>query len=120
MQLFGNENAQYNLVVTRDGILNFPQIGPISVAGLKFSDFKESLQQRISEQMIGVKASITMGPLRSIRVFVLGDAYRPGSYTVSSLSTITNALFVGGRRESTGFASKKIVTESLKFGTRHL
>ena len=96
VQLFGNENAQYNLVVTRDGILNFPKIGPISVVGLEFSELRQSLQLQISEQLIGVKASITMGPLRSIRVFVLGDAYRPGSYTVSALSTMTNALFVSG------------------------
>lgn len=96
LQLFGNQNALYNLVVGRDGILNVPEIGPVAVSGLKFSDMTRSLQQRISDQMIGVRASITMGPLRSIRVFVLGDAYRPGSYTVSALSTMTNALFVSG------------------------
>lgn len=96
IQLFGNENAQYNLVVTRDGLLNFPGIGPISVVGLEFSGLQKTLQQRVSEQLIGVKISITMGPLRSIRVFVLGDAYRPGSYTVSALSTLTNALFLSG------------------------
>lgn len=96
VQLFGSENAQYNLVVTREGVLNFPEIGPISVVGLTFSDLRQSLQQRVSEQMLGVSASISMGTLRSIRVFLLGDVYRPGSYTVSSLSTTTNALFVGG------------------------
>jgi polysaccharide export outer membrane protein len=96
LQLFGNQNALYSLVVARDGVLNVPEIGPIPVAGLKFSDLVTTLQQRITEQMIGVKASITMGPLRSIRVFILGDAYRPGSYTVSALSTMTNALFVSG------------------------
>ena len=52
--------------------------------------------------MIGVKASITMGRLRSIRVFILGDAHRPGSYTVSSLSTMTNALLVSGGVSSIG------------------
>src|SRR6056297_3624811 len=46
--------------------------------------------------MIGANVSVSMGELRSIRVFVLGDAQRPGSYTVSSLSTITNALFASG------------------------
>jgi len=96
VQLFGKDNEQYDLVVTREGVLNFPGIGPVSVAGLTFSEMKKNLQQRIKEQMIGVKASITMGVLRSIRVFVLGDAERPGSYTVSSLTTITNALFVSG------------------------
>ncbi len=46
--------------------------------------------------MIGTQASVGIGELRSIRVFVLGDAETPGSYTVSGLSTITNALFVSG------------------------
>jgi protein involved in polysaccharide export with SLBB domain len=57
---------------------------------------KEVIEGRISEQMIGVRTSITMGELRSIRVFVLGDVNRPGSYSVSSLSTVTNAMFLAG------------------------
>jgi len=96
VQLFGKDNEQYSLVVTREGVLNFPGIGPIAIAGLTFAELKSNLQQRIKEQMIGVKASISMGALRSIRIFILGDAERPGSYTVSSLSTMTNALFVSG------------------------
>ena len=96
LQLFGNQNASYTLVVTREGVLNFPELGPITVSGLRFSDLQATLQQRVSEQMIGVRSSITMGRLRSIRIFVLGDAYRPGSYTVSALTTMTNALFVSG------------------------
>ena len=96
VQLFGKENAEYSLLVNREGVLNFPELGPIPVAGLTFQEMKQALLDRISNQMIGVKASITMGPLRSIRVFVLGDAWRPGSYVVSGLSTITHALFVSG------------------------
>ena len=96
VQLFGKDNVQYSLTVSRDGQLNFPNIGPISVAGLKFSELKDNLHERIKRQMIGVTASISMGTLRSIRVFVLGDAETPGSYTVSALSTMTNALFVSG------------------------
>jgi len=96
VQLFGKENEQHSLVVTREGILNFPGLGPVTVVGLSFSELKRDLQKRIKAQMIGVKASITLGTLRSIRIFVLGDAERPGSYTVSSLTTMTNALFVSG------------------------
>ncbi|MGH8222808.1 MAG: SLBB domain-containing protein [Woeseiaceae bacterium] len=96
LQLFGNVNAQYSLVVGRDGLLNVPELGPVTVAGLQFTALQETLQRRIAEQMIGVRANVTLGPLRSIRVFILGDAYRPGSYTVSALSTMTNALFVSG------------------------
>ena len=46
--------------------------------------------------MIGVQASVSMGQLRSIRVFVLGDVAKPGSYTLSGLSTVTHSLFAGG------------------------
>ena len=96
IQLFGKESAQYDLVITREGILQFPEIGPVSVAGLTFHEMKQALRARIEEQMIGEKVNITMGRLRSIRVFILGDVNQPGSYTVSALSTMTNALFVGG------------------------
>jgi len=96
VQLFGKESNSYSLVISRDGTVQFPELGPISLAGLTYTEMKDLLNERVSKQMIGVQASITMGELRSIRVFILGDANRPGSYTVSSLTTITNALFVSG------------------------
>ncbi len=96
VQLYGKENKEYDLVINREGVIQFPELGPIPVMGLSFSELRDSLSQRISEQMIGIESNITMGELRSIRIFVAGDAYKPGSYTVSSLSTITQALFVAG------------------------
>ncbi|HHH44110.1 MAG TPA: ATPase [Gammaproteobacteria bacterium] len=96
VQLFGKEHAEYSLVVTREGSLQFPRIGPVSVAGLTYREMKDVLKARIEEQMIGEKVVITLGKLRSIRVFILGDVKQPGSYTVSALSTMTNALFVSG------------------------
>lgn len=96
VQLYGKENSQYDLTVTRDGVLQFPDLGPVNVNGLTFSEVREVLGKQIKQQMIGVDSNITMGELRSIRIFVAGDAYKPGSYTVSSLSTITQALFVSG------------------------
>jgi polysaccharide biosynthesis/export protein len=95
-QLLGRAPGTHYLVVNRDGAVNFPELGPITVAGLSFDEARRLLQERVSQQMIGVTVSITMGELRSIRIFVLGEAERPGSYTVSSLSTIANALFVSG------------------------
>jgi polysaccharide biosynthesis/export protein len=96
VQLLGKLPGVHVLAVNRDGAINFPDLGPITVAGLGFDETRRMLQERVSQQMIGVTASITMGELRSIRIFVLGEAERPGSYTVSSLSTITNALFASG------------------------
>lgn len=102
IMLFGKQSATHQLTVQRDGNILFPDLGPISVAGLTFSQAQQLLTKRISQQMIGIEAAISMGSLRNIRVFILGEAWKPGSYTVSSLTTVTNALFVGGGVKQTG------------------
>jgi protein involved in polysaccharide export with SLBB domain len=96
VQLFGNQNAEFFLTVSRDGTINFPEIGPLNVSGLSFDDVRNLINERVGEQMIGVNASTTLGELRSINVLLLGDVVRPGSYTVSSLAKMTNALIAGG------------------------
>ncbi|WP_225314242.1 SLBB domain-containing protein [Marinobacter halotolerans] len=102
VQLWGNKNQQLELPVSRDGTIDFPERGPVSVAGLTFQQTRDYINQLVSEQYIGVKAAVSLGELRSIRVFVLGQARTPGSYSVSSLSTITNALYVSGGIKKTG------------------
>ncbi len=102
VQLVGNTRGKYSLVVNRDGNIQFPDLGPIAVSGLRVEAAKARISSRVQEQMIGTQATITMGDLRSIRVFVLGDAERPGSYTVSGLATVTNALFVSGGVKTIG------------------
>jgi protein involved in polysaccharide export with SLBB domain len=96
IQLYGNEPSSYELTVERDGRISFPKLGPIMVSGMSFDAAREVIEQRVAKQLIGTRVSVTMGDLRSIRVFVLGEANKPGSYTVSGLSTMTNALFVSG------------------------
>ncbi len=96
VQLYGKETASYTLTVGRDGRINFPKLGPINVGGMSFEAVRSELERRAGQQFIGTHVSVTMGDLRSIRVFVLGEAQRPGSYSVSGLSTMTNALFVSG------------------------
>lgn len=93
---YGKINESHNLEINRDGSIDFPQLGPVSLAGMTFSDAKQLLQQRIKEEIIGIQASISLGQLRSMQVFMLGEAYKPGTYTISALSTITNALFLSG------------------------
>lgn len=106
VQLWGKENQQLELPISRDGTISFPQSGPKSVAGLRFSEARQQIQKMVSEQYIGVQASVSLGELRSIRVFVLGEARTPGAYTVSSLSTISNALFVSGGIKQSGSLRK--------------
>jgi protein involved in polysaccharide export with SLBB domain len=102
VQLFGSTNRTLTLTVGRDGQVSFPEIGPISVGGQRFSVAKLSIESRVSGQMIGVRANVEIGQTRAIRIFLLGEVEMPGSYTVSGLSTMTNALFSGGGISHTG------------------
>jgi protein involved in polysaccharide export with SLBB domain len=102
MQLYGSRNADLKLTVGRDGVVNVPDLGPISVGGQTFASAKAQLESRVERQMIGVHASVSMGDTRTIRVFVLGDAKQPGSYTITGLGTITSALFAAGGVEPIG------------------
>ncbi|WP_448246049.1 SLBB domain-containing protein [Thalassotalea agariperforans] len=96
LQIFGKENNQFILDVTREGQVIIPNLGPFQVAGLSFNEMKRYLVSQIKERIIGVDAVLSLSQLKSIRVFVLGDAYKPGPYNISSLSSITHALFSAG------------------------
>ena len=96
IQLYGKENATYPFTINREGQVQFPNIGPVTLAGMTFSKVQELVDTTVAERMVGVKASTTMGALRTIRVFVLGEVKRPGSFTVGSLATMTNAIFASG------------------------
>lgn len=96
VQLYGSQNRNLRLVVSRDGRINFPELGPISVAGLTFNAARQAIETRVSQQMIGVQAAVSMGDMRTIRVLVTGEATQPGYYTVSGLATMTTALYASG------------------------
>lgn len=96
IQIFGKETNELELEVNREGQVVFPQHGPFTVSGLSFTEMKHLLAAKIKEKIIGVDVVIGMASLRSMRVFVLGDAYKPGPYTLSSLSSITHAIFAAG------------------------
>ncbi|WP_285334547.1 SLBB domain-containing protein [Vibrio parahaemolyticus] len=102
IQLFGKENTTHRLRVNRAGVINFPSIGPVQVAGMTFSDVRDSLNQRVKEQMIGVRSDISLGEMRTMQVFVMGDAYKPGAYTVSALTTISQAIYYSGGFSESG------------------
>jgi polysaccharide export outer membrane protein len=96
VELYGTQNRSLVLTVGRDGRINLPELGPINVAGQRFTDVKSQIEARIARQIIGVRASVSMGDTRSIRVFVLGEANHPGTFTISGLGTITSALYAAG------------------------
>ena len=93
--LWGRVNASYKLVVNRDGKIDIPGIGPLAVAGMTFEEMSAKLIKQ-AEQMTGTNVDISMGSLRTIPVFVLGDVRRPGAYTIGAFATITDALLISG------------------------
>ena len=94
VHLFGKENQQLNLQLGRFGDVNFPKLGSI-LAGLTFEDARDLIKTRVSQQMIGVESVVSMGRLRAISVFMI-DVAVPGSYSVSALTTVSQALFQAG------------------------
>jgi protein involved in polysaccharide export with SLBB domain len=95
VMMWGRIDAEYSLVVNRDGTIQFPRIGTVSVAGMTYKDMKGLLKKK-AESITGVTISVTMGRLRSITVFVVGEVRMPGAYTVSAFDTVINALLMSG------------------------
>jgi polysaccharide export outer membrane protein len=96
VQIFGKEKQDMQLAVNREGQVTFPAHGPINVSGLSFVEVKQLLTSTIKEKIIGVDVAVGIASLRSMRIFVLGDAFKPGPYTLSSLSSMTHAIFAAG------------------------
>lgn len=96
VQIFGKEKQDMELAVNREGQVTFPAHGPINVSGLSFVEVKQLLTSTIKEKIIGVDVAVGIASLRSMRIFVLGDAFKPGPYTLSSLSSMTHAIFAAG------------------------
>lgn len=94
--LYGNNQVKLEKFISRDGSILVPEIGPVYLAGLNFSQAEKAFQDKVDAQMLGTKVSLSITELRSITVYILGQAYKPGTYTLSSLSTVTNALFQSG------------------------
>lgn len=96
--LWGKLNSEFSLRIDRDGKAVIPQAGVVYLNGLTFAQAQEYLAREFSKYYLAseVKMNVSMGALRSMRIFVVGKAVRPGSYTLSSLSTVINALFAAG------------------------
>lgn len=100
--VWGRIEGQWSVVVDRNGNIALPKIGILGVTGLSFEELKELLYKEFSKYYTGFEMNVSMGALRTIRVYVVGNAESPGAYTVSSLSTIVNALFEAGGPSKTG------------------
>lgn len=96
IRAWGQLDVDYRTIVDRNGAINIPKVGTINIAGIKYQDLEAFIKNAISRNFRNFDLNVTLGQLRSVQIFVVGQARRPGSYTVSSLSTLVNALFASG------------------------
>jgi len=94
--LYGNDEDEASAFISRTGEIFVPYIGPVNLLGLTFEQANELLKTRVAAELIGTEISIALKELRSITVYFLGEAYKPGQYKLSALSTVTNAMFASG------------------------
>jgi protein involved in polysaccharide export with SLBB domain len=96
IQVYGQVNQQGSFVVDRTGNIAFPLVGTIHVAGVRYDQLSGFIKSQLERVYRNFDVTVNLGELRSIQVYVTGDARRPGAYTVSSLSTLLNAVFTSG------------------------
>ena len=100
--LWGRVNEQYNVTLNRNGEIVLPEVGVLNVSGMTLERLEDYLQDQFSRKHADFKMAVTMSRLRAIVVYVVGEAMTPGSYTLSSLSTVMNALFAAGGPSKNG------------------
>ncbi len=96
IRIWGQLEADLRAIVDRSGQVYIPHVGPVSVAGVHYSELEAYLTSEISKTFRNFHLTATVGRLRSIQVLLVGNARYPGTYTISSLSTLVNAIFNSG------------------------
>ncbi|MDZ7900882.1 MAG: SLBB domain-containing protein [Arcicella sp.] len=120
IDIFGNALDNYKVKVSTEGTIRILNLSPIYVNGLTIESASErivgrlrQLYQGINMPGSGVSAQITLGNVRSIKVTLTGEVMKAGSYTVSSLSTVFNALYAaGGPSENGSFRNIKVIRDN--------
>jgi protein involved in polysaccharide export with SLBB domain len=102
IDLWGGVSERLRTVVDREGRINLPEAGSVQVAGRTLGDVQHLVQAAFRSQFRDAEADVSLGRLRTVRVYVVGDVERPGAYDVSSLSTPLNAVFLAGGPTSDG------------------
>jgi protein involved in polysaccharide export with SLBB domain len=102
IRVWGQVTYSGNLRVNRSGDIYIPEAGTVHVAGLTFTALDQHLRKAISRVYRNFDLSVDMGRIRSMQIYVTGQAHRPGAYTVSSLSTLVDALFASGGPSAQG------------------
>ena len=102
IQLIGQQNSIEKLSIKRDGSINIPEIGKISVAGLSLDAVSSLIKDKIANAYIGIEAFVTLVNIRDIQILITGNAYNPGIYTLNGNSNLLHALSMAGGIDEKG------------------
>ncbi len=102
ISIWGMVEGNWNETIDRQGNITIPRVGVIGVAGLTFGELQNVLEQEFSKYFSNFEMNVTLGALKSIKVYVVGNVKKPGAYTVSSLATLVNVLLQAGGPNSSG------------------
>ena len=100
------EEGSFRVMVNRDGMATIPHIGAVRLAGYTLAEGERIIASRLNQYYTGYQMNLSMGRLRSITVYVTGNAQRPGAYSVSSFATLMNALLASGGPSQNGSLRK--------------
>lgn len=96
VNMWGIESGRLERVIDRQGQVALPEAGTVTVTGLTMSEAQSAIQAALGTQFQNEHVELSLGKVRTVRVYVVGDVQRPGAYDVSSLSTALNALYAAG------------------------
>jgi len=102
VRIWGQVEANLRVSVDRSGQIYIPQVGQVSVAGLHYGELEDHLKTEVAKNFKNFHLTANIGRLRSIQVLVVGNARYPGTYTISSLSSLVNAIFASGGPSAQG------------------
>tara|TARA_B100000609_G_scaffold149969_1_gene121412 strand:+ start:1804 stop:3609 length:1806 start_codon:yes stop_codon:yes gene_type:complete len=96
VNFYGSEEIEEKAFINREGLVVLPLLGPVYLQGMTFSEANEFLKNKAKNELLGVDVNLSIRDVRSIGVYILGEAYKPGKYVMSGLSSITTALYISG------------------------
>lgn len=106
VSVYGQSVVNWKLVVSPEGNINLPSGGIINVAGKSIEDASAAIKQRLISKNYeighGTEVKVTLGDIRSIKVIMVGEVVKPGTYTLPSLATAFNALYLAGGPNNNG------------------
>ena len=111
---WGSLEGNYDLEINRSGEIILPKIGTVKVAGVSFGQLPALLKSQLGKVFKDFELTLTMGKLRLMKVYVLGEVKAPGDYSITSLSTLFNALAVAGGPTKNGSLRTIVIRRGAK------